>query len=183
MLGGIGGRRRRGRQRMRWLDGITDSMDVSLGELRELLMDRDAWRAVIHGVTKSRTRLSNWTELSEYSYFCINIVICISSIWLHYPGFDRHVRIENGVHRLRYDLTAWRKQGWLYGAHKAHCETVFLAANQRNKEGHLLTDAGNLQYLWDLEVKNCLVGTRIHICDYQILVLLTEFLLYTCKLD
>ena len=60
MLGGIGGRRRRGRQRMIWLDGIADSMDVNLSELREMVMDREAWRAVIHGVTKSRTRLRDW---------------------------------------------------------------------------------------------------------------------------
>ena len=78
MLGGIGGRRRRERQRMRWLDGITDSMDVSLSELQELVMDREAWRAVIHGVTKSQTQLSDSTELKDPELSPYNCILFFS---------------------------------------------------------------------------------------------------------
>ena len=79
MLGGIGGRRRRGQQRMRWLDGITDSMNVNLSELWELVIDRVIWRAAIHGIAKSRTRLSNWTELNR----CWLLSYC--DFELHFP--------------------------------------------------------------------------------------------------
>ena len=131
MLGGIGGRRRREWQRMRWLDGITDSMDMSLSELREMVMDREAWCVAIHGVAKSRTRLSDWTELNWVVVLVAQLCPTLASPWTAAHQAPQSVAFSRPEYRSGLPFPSpWQ----IVGPHKISCLTFGLYEGGREGE-------------------------------------------------